>query len=115
MNNMLIGSINYYSIPLMKKEALKKDIDVVRDKVVRPFVDFVLGRTMSKKLTVFIVATVALWQDLISGTEWSVFAGIYVFGLLWLNHLQEMAKARQQVQDFRGADNIDINPEEKDY
>ena len=82
-------------------------------KIITPIVDFVLGRTMSKKLTVFIVATVALWQNLITGTEWSIFAGVYVFGLLWLNHLEAMAKAKKEINDFRGADQIKMMPDSR--
>jgi len=90
---------------------MKETIKKIPSKIITPFIDLVLGRTMSKKLTVFIVATVALWQDLISGTEWSIFAGVYVFGLLWLNHLEAMAKAKKEINDFRGADQIKVMPD----
>jgi len=86
-----------------------KVLDKAHKKIIVPFVDLILGRTMSKKLTVFIVATIALWNNLITGTEWSIFAGIYVFGLLWLNHLQAMADKQKQINDYRGADRITVN------
>ncbi len=92
---------------------MKNIIDKVQQKAVKPFVDLILGRTMSKKLTVFIVATVALWQELITGTEWSIFAGIYVFGLLWLNHLEAMAKLKKPTQDFT-AGGGELPPDDED-
>ena len=89
---------------------VKNNLDKVQRKVVKPFVDLILGRTMSKKLTVWIVACVALWQGLITGAQWVFISMFYIIGLAYLNHLQEMAKARKEVNDFRGADQIKIIP-----
>ena len=79
---------------------------------VQPFVDWILSKIISRKFIVFIVATIALWKQLISGTEWSVFAGVYVFGLLWLNHLEKLAEKRKQINDFRGSKDINVFEEE---
>lgn len=75
-------------------------IQKVKEKVITPIVDLILGKTMSKKLTVFIIASIALFQSKLTGTEWTVIAGIYVFGLLWLNHIEIMAKFKSEENGF---------------
>ena len=56
-------------------------------KKLKPIVDFLLGKTMSKKLTVFIIATIALFTDKLTGLEWTSLAILYISTLLYLNYL----------------------------
>lgn len=42
------------------------------------FIDKVLAWTISKKLTVFFVATILVFQDKINGKEWVYVALIYI-------------------------------------
>ena len=93
---------------------VKNSLDKAHKKIIVPFVDLILGRTMSKKLTVFIVATVALWSNLITGAQWTFISMFYVIGLTYLNHLEKMAEAQKNVQDFRGSENIKVFPETTD-
>lgn len=74
-------------------KSLKKNLGVAHKTVVLPFIDLILGRTVSKKLTVFIVATIAFFKDdMMTSKEWTFIACIYMFGLLYLNHLEKMKK-----------------------
>jgi len=40
--------------------------------------DFFFNKMLPKKLIVFTIASIALFMKLISGTEWTVVAGIYL-------------------------------------
>ena len=40
--------------------------------------DFIFNKMLPKKLIVFSIASIALFMKLISGTEWTVIAGIYL-------------------------------------
>ena len=40
--------------------------------------DFFFNKMLPKKLIVFSIASIALFMGLISGTEWTVIAGIYL-------------------------------------
>lgn len=40
--------------------------------------DFFFNKMLPKKLIVFSIASIALFMDLISGTEWTIIAGIYL-------------------------------------
>lgn len=50
----------------------------IRKKAVEPFVDLVLGRTISKKLMVFFIATWFLVSQYLTPDEWLEIAKIYV-------------------------------------
>ena len=89
---------------------VKNSLNKAHKKIIVPFVDLILGRTMSKKLTVWIASCVFLVMKLITGAQWVFISMFYLIGLAYLNHLQEMAKARKQVNDYRGADQIKIIP-----
>lgn len=80
-----------------------------KEKVSKPFIDFLLGRTMSKKLTTFIMATVALFHDKIDGDNWTIIAGIYIFGLTFLNFMDSI---KGKASDFYTRDGGDegLNP-----
>ena len=66
-------------------------------KVITPIIDLLLGRTVSKKLTAFIIATIALFNEKLTGTEWTFITCLYIFGLLWLNHIQKMAEIKKDI------------------
>ena len=51
-------------------ETLKKGIGTVHKKAVVPFFDMILGKTMSKKLMVFAMASILILYSHIDGTEW---------------------------------------------
>lgn len=70
----------------------KSIVNKVQEKALQPFIDLILGKTMSRKLQIVIIATIALFQDKISGTEWTFIAMFYTAGILWLNHLKEIEK-----------------------
>lgn len=40
--------------------------------------DFFFNKLLPKKLIVFSIASIALFMELISGTEWTIIAGIYL-------------------------------------
>jgi hypothetical protein len=65
-------------------------------KVVFPFIDFIL---LSKKLIVFTVATIALFNDKLGGREWTFIAGIYIFGLLFLNYYDHVKELKSNKFD----------------
>ncbi len=93
----------------MTVKTIQDQLSKVQVKVVKPFVDKILGKIFSKKLIVFTVATWLVDRGKISGTEWSVFAGLYVVGLIWINHLEKMAEKREQEFGFRS-----FRPHKKD-
>ena len=44
----------------------------------KAFIDKVLGWTISKKLTVFVISTVLVFSEKITGTEWVYVALMYI-------------------------------------
>jgi len=44
----------------------------------REFVDRYLSKGISKKLMVFIIASVALFRGNLTGTDWVIISGIYI-------------------------------------
>ncbi len=95
----------------MTAKTIQDKIENVQTKVVEPFVDKILGKIFSKKLIVFWVATWLVDQGKISVREWSVFAGLYVVGLIWINHLEKMeekAKNKRSWFDKRGDKPIEM-------
>jgi hypothetical protein len=76
----------------MTGKVIKNKIEQIQNKTVKPIIDLILGKTMSRKLQVLILATWLVKIDKISGTEWMFIALLYVLGILWLNHVQSMAK-----------------------
>ena len=73
------------------KSFVNSTVDVTHKKVVQPFIDKLLGRTMSRKLQVIIIATWLVYNNKISGDMWGFIALLYMLGLYWLNHVQAMA------------------------
>lgn len=49
---------------------IKQTIEKLHKKTVVPCIDLILGKTMSKKLMVFLIATSFLLSHFISGEEW---------------------------------------------
>lgn len=47
-------------------------------KIIVPFIDMILGYTISKKLSVFIAGSFFLYFDKINGEQWITIASIYV-------------------------------------
>lgn len=41
-------------------------------------IDKYFGKAISKTFTVFIIATIALFTTHLTGTEWTVIAGVYI-------------------------------------
>jgi hypothetical protein len=56
----------------------KSIIYTVHRKTTKPFVDLVLGRTMSKKLLVFFIATFFLIRHYLDADQWVTVASWYV-------------------------------------
>lgn len=83
------------------KDFFNKAIDVTKEKATKPFIDLILGKTMSRKLQVFGVACVALFMDKISDKIWFGVAGLYLFGLIFMNYYKEMTQRREQEFGFR--------------
>ena len=44
----------------------------------REFIDRYLSKGISKKLMVFLIASVALFKDKLTGTDWVIISGIYI-------------------------------------
>lgn len=57
---------------------IKKSLTKVKEKTVVPFVDLMLGRTMSKKLLVFFIATVYVALKHIQPEHWIDLAKVYI-------------------------------------
>lgn len=57
---------------------MKETIKIVHQKTVMPFVDLILGKTMSKKLLVFFIATVYVALKHIDSAEWVDLAKVYI-------------------------------------
>lgn len=74
------------------KNIVSETVEVTKKKVTQPLIDLLLGRTMSRKLQVLVLATWLVNIDKISGDAWMFIALLYVLGILWLNHVQAMAK-----------------------
>lgn len=53
-------------------------IEGIKNKVFVPIGDFLLGRIMSKKLTVFFIAFFLLLAGYVTGTEWKEIAIVYM-------------------------------------
>jgi len=49
---------------------IKNKLNLVNKKVIVPFIDLILGRTISKKLTVFVIATIFAIKLILTGAEW---------------------------------------------
>ena len=62
----------------MTKKQIKQAHEMVSEKVVTPFVDLILGKTMSKKLMVFFMATAGIMMQHLSSEEWLRIAEIYI-------------------------------------
>ncbi len=71
------------------------------DKVekVKPFIDYLVDRLISRKFIVFLVATWLVRDGKINGTEWSLFAGLYISILIFQKLLDFFAK--KQDQNFK--------------
>ena len=52
------------------KKIIKSGIDRTHKKLIVPLGDFLLGKLMSKKLTVFLIATVFTIKLILTGAEW---------------------------------------------
>lgn len=74
-------------------------VQKVKEKVILPLIDLLLSKTISKKLIAFIIATVALFKDKLTGTEWTFIACLYILGLVWLNHLHKMAEIKKNIDN----------------
>lgn len=74
------------------KKFVNSTVDDTKKKIIQPIVDRLLGRTMSRKLQVIIVATWLVYNNKISGDMWGFIALLYMIGIYWLNHVQAMAK-----------------------
>jgi len=74
------------------KDFTNKVLDVTEKKVTKPIIDLLLGKTMSRKLQVLIIATWLVDGGKISGDMWGFIALLYILGIYWLNHVQAMAK-----------------------
>jgi hypothetical protein len=57
---------------------IKKTLKKVQIHAVTPVIDLVLGRTMSKKLMVFIIASAYLMAQYLTPEEWVTIAKIYI-------------------------------------
>lgn len=75
----------------------KEQIDKVEK--VKPFIDYLVDRLISRKFIVFLVATWLVRDGKINGTEWSLFAGLYVSLLVFQKLLDLFVK--KQEQSFR--------------
>ncbi len=64
---------------MTKHEAIKQ-IDRAHRKVFVPLGDLLLGKLMSKKLTVFIMATIFILRGLLDGDQWVTVAQWYIAG-----------------------------------
>lgn len=51
-------------------EKVKENLKILDKKVVKPLGDFLLGKLMSKKLTVFLIATIFAVKLVLTGAEW---------------------------------------------
>lgn len=56
---------------------LTKQVTNAKEKVVEPLVDLILGKTMSKKLLVFFLATIFILRNVLTGDQWVTVAEWY--------------------------------------
>ena len=62
----------------MTKKSLKQLGHNVKEKAIVPIVDLILGRTISRKLMVFLIATVFVALKHITPVEWVDIAKVYI-------------------------------------
>lgn len=63
---------------------------------VKPFIDYLVDRLISRKFIAFLVATWLVYKGKIDGTEWAFFTGLYVVGIIYLKYLEKMEQKREQ-------------------
>lgn len=73
----------------------------------KPFIDFLLGKTMSKKLTIMILTYIALMKGLVTGDNWVWIACAYITVEGGINYFQYL---KDKAQNFG---NNNLNVEEK--
>ena len=44
----------------------------------KPVIDFLLSKLFSRKLSVFVLSTIALFNNYITGSEWIIISSIYL-------------------------------------
>ena len=61
---------------MIKKHHIKK----AKEKLIVPVVDLILGRTVSKKLLVFFIASIYLMENYLESEQWVTVAEWYIGG-----------------------------------
>ena len=93
------------------KDIISETAHATKVAVAKPLIDLLLGKTMSRKLQVLVLATWLVYIDKITGDAWMFIALLYVLGILWLNHVQAMAELGKNMIG-NGCDNHKFgNPE----
>ena len=61
----------------------------------KAFIDKYLDFTISKKLTVFLIATVYLKLGLINGEQWLIISSLYVGVQAWIDSIKEYYNSKK--------------------
>lgn len=69
---------------------------------VKPFIDYLVNRIISRKFIVFIVATWLVREGKIEGIHWALFAGLYISTLVFLKLLEFMTKKQERNLEHFG-------------
>ena len=89
----------------MTKEQVKKKTEEAK-----PFIDYLVDRLISRKFIAACTATWLVYNDKISGTEWSIFMGLYISTLVFLKVLAFYTKRQEQGNNFMNNNFNEDNP-----
>ena len=87
-----------------------------KDKVekVKPFIDYLVDRLISRKFIAAITATVLVWNDKITGMIWAIFMGLYISLLVFLKLIDFWAKKQERnLSHFGHREREDDKPIDK--
>lgn len=62
-------------------------------------VDRILGKLISRKLTVFIVASYGMFEKSIESNDWTIIAGIYISSETVISALKEYYKIKNGISN----------------
>lgn len=79
----------------MTKLQAIQHINKLHKKVMLPIGDLLLGRLVSKKLTVFIMATIFILRGLLDGDQWVTVAQWYITGQTLVDITNAIKKPKQ--------------------
>ncbi len=79
----------------------------LKEKIGVPFADFILGKVFSRKLTVFVVSTVLIFQDKLESGDFVWIATVYITVQGGYDYLKEWKKSNKPFNHFNPDNDVD--------